>query len=65
MRTPRQPATTAVELPEELPARQVLAVMAERHCKRAFLDRGVSREIVDAVLRAAAHAPSSRQGDRA
>jgi nitroreductase len=38
----------------------VLAVMTERHCKRAFLDRDVPHDILERVLSAAAHAPSSR-----
>ena len=35
-------------------------VITDRHCKRAFVDREVPREILERVLRAAAHAPSSR-----
>jgi nitroreductase len=38
---------------------QVLDAMAARHCKRAFLDRAVPRETLEAVLTAAAQAPSS------
>jgi nitroreductase len=38
----------------------ILALIARRHCKRAFLDRPVPREVLAAVLAAAAHAPSSR-----
>jgi nitroreductase len=39
-----------------------LAIIAARHCKRAFLDRPVPREVLAEVLRAAAHAPSTRNG---
>lgn len=38
------------------------AVVTARHCKRAFLDRPVPREILARVLAAAAHAPSTRNG---
>lgn len=38
----------------------LLAAIRARHCKRAFLDRPVPRGILEAVLRAAAHAPSTR-----
>jgi nitroreductase len=34
--------------------------MGRRHCKRAFLDRPVSRDILERVLTAAANAPSPR-----
>ena len=37
-----------------------LSVITARHCKRAFLDRPVARETLEAVLAAAAHAPSTR-----
>jgi nitroreductase len=39
-----------------------LAIITARHCKRAFLDRKVPREVLAEVLRAAAHAPSTRNG---
>lgn len=39
-----------------------LSIITARHCKRAFLDRPVPREILAEVLRAAAHAPSTRNG---
>lgn len=37
-----------------------LSVITSRHCKRAFTDRPVPREVLDRVLTAAAHAPSPR-----
>lgn len=37
-----------------------LSVITARHCKRVFLDREVPREVLERVLRAAAHAPSTR-----
>ncbi|HEX5407151.1 MAG TPA: nitroreductase [Pseudonocardiaceae bacterium] len=37
-----------------------LSVITSRHCKRAFLDRAVPREILERVLSAAGHAPSPR-----
>jgi nitroreductase len=37
-----------------------LSVITARHCKRAFLDRPVSRDVLERVLTAAAHAPSPR-----
>lgn len=37
-----------------------LALLRARHCKRAFLDRPISRAVLEEVLRAAAHAPSPR-----
>ena len=40
-----------------------LPLIAARHCKRAFLDRPVPRETLEEVLRAAAHAPSTRNGE--
>ncbi len=40
-----------------------LSIIKARHCKRAFLDRPVPREILEEVLRAAAHAPSTRNGE--
>jgi nitroreductase len=39
-----------------------LAIVTARHCKRAFLDRPVPRAVLEEVLRAAAHAPSTRNG---
>jgi nitroreductase len=39
---------------------EFLALITTRHCKRAFLDRSVPRGTLENVLRAAAHAPSSR-----
>lgn len=36
------------------------ALAYSRHCKRAFLDQEVPRQIVEGALRAAAQAPSSR-----
>ena len=39
---------------------EFLSILRARHCKRAFLDRAVPREILDEVLRAAANAPSTR-----
>jgi nitroreductase len=38
------------------------AVVTARHCKRAFLDRPVPRDVLARVLTAAAHAPSTRNG---
>ena len=37
-----------------------LDVLRTRHCKRAFLDRPVPREVLEEVLAAAANAPSTR-----
>lgn len=37
-----------------------LSVITSRHCKRAFADRQVPRQVLDRVLTAAAHAPSPR-----
>lgn len=37
-----------------------LSIITARHCKRAFLDRQVPREILERVLAAAGHAPSPR-----
>ena len=37
-----------------------LSIIESRHCKRAFLDKTVPRELLEEVLRAAAHAPSTR-----
>lgn len=37
-----------------------LALIARRHCKRAYLDQPVPREVLARVLATAAHAPSSR-----
>jgi nitroreductase len=39
-----------------------ISVLAARHAKRAFLDRQVRRELLEQVLLAAAHAPSTRNG---
>jgi nitroreductase len=39
-----------------------LTIITARHCKRAFLDRTVPRTLLEGVLRAAAHAPSTRNG---
>ncbi|HYU34375.1 MAG TPA: nitroreductase family protein [Thermoanaerobaculia bacterium] len=39
-----------------------LSIITARHCKRAFLDRPVPRAVLEDVLRAAAHAPSTRNG---
>jgi len=41
---------------------QFAALVTARHCKRAFLDRPVPREILADVLAVAAHAPSTRNG---
>lgn len=38
------------------------AVASARHCKRAFLDRPVPRELLEQVLTVAANAPSTRNG---
>jgi nitroreductase len=38
------------------------AVLNGRHCKRAFLETPVPRDLLENVLRAAAHAPSTRNG---
>ncbi|HWL89116.1 MAG TPA: nitroreductase [Polyangiaceae bacterium] len=37
-------------------------IVEARHCKRAYLDQPVPREILVQVLRSAAHAPSTRNG---
>ena len=39
-----------------------LSIITARHGKRAFLDRPVPRQVLEEVLRAAAHAPSTRNG---
>ncbi|MGH3392660.1 MAG: nitroreductase [Actinomadura sp.] len=39
---------------------EFLSVITARHCKRAFLDRPVPREVLERVLATAAHAPSPR-----
>jgi nitroreductase len=39
---------------------QFAAVATARHCKRAFLDRPVPREVLERILTVAAHAPSTR-----
>lgn len=41
-------------------ALDVFSTIAARHCKRAFLDRPVDRQVLARALRAAADAPSSR-----
>src|SRR5687767_10207568 len=38
------------------------SVVDQRHSKRAFLDKSVPRDLLGRVLRAAAHAPSTRNG---
>lgn len=38
------------------------SVVSTRHCKRAFLDRPVRRELLEQVLRLASFAPSTRNG---
>jgi len=39
---------------------ELAAVMTARHCKRAFLPHAVPRAVLERVLTAAAHAPSTR-----
>ena len=39
-----------------------VSVLGARHCKRAYLDRPVRRDLLERVLRAAASAPSTRNG---
>ena len=39
---------------------EFLSVITRRHCKRAFLDKPVSRAVLERVLTAARHAPSPR-----
>jgi len=39
-----------------------VSVLGARHCKRAYLDRPVRRELLEQVLRAAGQAPSTRNG---
>lgn len=39
---------------------EFLSVIASRHCKRAFLDRPVPKDILERVFCAAGHAPSPR-----
>jgi nitroreductase len=41
---------------------QFEVVVTSRHCKRAFLDQPVPRALLEAVLTAAGHAPSTRNG---
>lgn len=41
-------------------AEKTLELIAARHCRRAYLDRPVPRELLAAVLTAARNAPSSR-----
>lgn len=38
------------------------AIVTARHCKRAFLDKPVPRDVLARVLATAAHAPSTRNG---
>ncbi|MEA2370846.1 MAG: hypothetical protein QOH12_1240 [Solirubrobacteraceae bacterium] len=52
--------TSLADSTDDGSAASFLEVITERHCKRAFLDRPVSRDVLEAVLRAAGHAPSSR-----
>lgn len=40
----------------------LFSVVTARHCKRAYLDRPVPEALLTDVLRAAAHAPSTRNG---
>lgn len=42
------------------PVHDGLSLIASRHCKRAFLDRPVPRDVLEDVLLAAGQAPSSR-----
>lgn len=42
--------------------REFASIVSARHCKRAFLDKPVPPEILTDVLRSAAHAPSTRNG---
>lgn len=44
------------------PNEDFLALLAARHATRAFLDRPVARAVLEEVLGAAAHAPSTRNG---
>jgi nitroreductase len=39
-----------------------ISVLDGRHCKRAYLEKSVPRDVLVDVLRAAAHAPSTRNG---
>lgn len=39
-----------------------MSVLDGRHCKRAFLDKSVHRDLLESVLRSAACAPSTRNG---
>lgn len=41
-------------------AAEVFATITARHCQRAYLPTPVPRAVLEAVLRAAAHAPSSK-----
>lgn len=45
-----------------LPWSTFRSVLSGRHCKRAFLVRSVPRDLLEDVLRASAHAPSTRNG---
>jgi len=40
----------------------LMSVLDGRHCKRAYLAKSVPRDLLADVLRAAAHAPSTRNG---
>ena len=53
-------AGTALDPTDDRGAGGFLTVITDRHCKRAFLNREVRLDILQRVLRAAAHAPSSR-----
>jgi nitroreductase len=46
--------------PGIFPGEEFLSVITRRHCKRAFLDKPVSRAVLERVLSAAGHAPSPR-----
>ena len=39
-----------------------VSVVSARHCKRAYLDRPVRRELLERALSAATGAPSNRNG---
>ncbi|MBL4889572.1 MAG: nitroreductase [Candidatus Lindowbacteria bacterium] len=39
---------------------EIFRVIAERHCKRAFISKSVDREILESVLTNASNAPSSK-----
>lgn len=46
--------------PERMSADALLELMRQRHCKRAFLNKAVPRELLARILSAAAQAPSSK-----